>query len=549
MSLFDENSDTELCLHASFRPVLVSLGQELSDVTLKLVELLNGFTMGLKDETLGTYLRSCEHSEFLSDFFVRTICRTIFHRNSDPDDDKCWLPKIGPKGSHILSKSVCSAGDRILSKVYEFQDMIDKLRQGSFSHQTERSRRSLITIFGGEGVSAEVSHALSVDNANIKALFQNELSLESRLTGVERYAVQLFDRTNNSLLKVMDHINTFVLFSSINSRLVNYEKDNKNKILMTSLMITKVGDLIESLRSLGNLGANLYEGSNNCLTLHGNFLCGKTVPDVSMDFLRGTLKIGAMFDQITVGKRHQILCVPGPRGQCIFDGLAIVSGDKNNVLLSDGRILNFKVTDKDFNKNFAKLTNIGDCFYRAYGDFDKFLVSCNRAVSFRSSDGTHFALKSYETRILTRQNFPVVQSNREITFESLINNEKRKKQNYRNLYESLKQVEVSPNHFLELLDEYFALTLEKGQNSTSLLELIYRNPNVTSYFGASLALLLLGLISLGVFCYCKYFRRVRTDHNENEINLRERLLLKNGRSHPGNIVPRKSSKTNNLRRA
>ena len=72
---------------------------------------------------------------------------------------------------------------------------------------------------------------------------------------------------------------------------------------------------------------------------------------------------------------------------------------------------------------------------------------------------------------------------------------------------------------MELVNTHFRNSLEPSANTTSLIDLIYRNPNVTTYFSVSVTILIIALLMCVLYVYCKVRHRfiIRTENSRKKL--------------------------------
>ena len=145
------------------------------------------------------------------------------------------------------------------------------------------------------------------------------------------------------------------------------------------------------------------------------------------------------------------------------------------------------------------------------------MVTCTQPTIFRIKEKLT-TLAAYELLRFAYSDLPLNQNSREINAPNLETHERRAKLSYENLSQSFKR-KVPETNFLDMLHKHHQFELQKSKNKTlSFIELIRTRTSFSWYFGVSLSILGLIIVSAVLFLIWKYRYRVQRSHQTKAVD-------------------------------
>ena len=491
-------SDETVCVIAPM-PLTNYVEETLVNLSVKLFEMINFLNGDITDTTLDEQIFYCSTSEVMmhvNDIIIRYLCGIHGLVN-------CYRPVIKPvTTSHPES---CSTSP-ILGSLRAWRETI-AAHSRYLTPGHLRFKRSIISLFGG-GNDDSVTSALEVDKRNIESLYRNEKTISRILDEVVNRTNFLSDKALLDLQATGSFLNEGILLVNFfrmvtNIRLAEHHRQNflQVQVQSTSSLISGLDRKIQFLVS----------EDRNCLTQHDFASCSFGPKEFKLNYAKLIFTTGYLGTEVSLGKRHRLVCTPIKEGVFKYDGNYIVKATQENLLLSSGIVLDENVGDDLFVKDNVNSLEMNDCFYRLClrNEDDVFLISCKYETFFKIEESLT-KVKAYEMLNINTNQFPISQGNDVVKLDVLYDKLKRRSLSYKQIFESgnlYTPSEIPAEMYMEILNSRYRDKLSHLSNTTgwSFVDLIENKTSVKYYFGISLAVLI--LLILGLIAYCLLKRR------------------------------------------
>ena len=523
--LTDIEDSTSRCYVLSHVPSFSLKIQILAEKAIKLYEMISFLVKNFVNKDLVERQRSCPvltDSTLNNDPFLSFICK---QKQKSGYTGECSRPLLSEKALQFFTKARCEASYPVLGELYNLDLKLGKARQSSALHREadgEIGKRSILSLFGNSGTSAEVISALNVDKSNVEKLYQNEITLFDMIKKVNGDNKVLIDSNNINLAKTGDAINSLTLTRSIDEFLASITEEARGKTDVVDLIRYQMDEMITSLSSIFERAANYFDGATtSCYNLHDQILCPRGNMELRYEFQSDRFLIGSLVDKVAVDRKFTLACVPIKHGLLRFQGQQIVFADTKHLMTETGVVVPYNPNPSHFDEDYDSVHQYDPCYYRVILGHPTILMSCSRNTTvLQKGDGRQYTVGAYEMYSIDQSKFPLRQSSHSVNLNDLISKQKRKRMSFESMYKKEKPVPVTPELFHQRLDRYFESELNNQINETSLLSLITRNRDFKTYFSISLAFGGLVVTGLSVYCFLK-IRKWYLKREENEKNIQE----------------------------